>query len=478
MRKAKFLWGATIAFSLSVSTSGCSAPAPDPSLGSFCAASADGRQRCVSTNQGPAAAWNQVSKSMMPIQMWAIRPEGVTLDKLLSDKHRLDLWFADIDTVLTYVRDTQRNAESYKASLEGNLGALLAEAEARQLDLLKQDPEDPARNFKQALSDKASAEKSPILATIAGDKQSMMAVQAVFDQAKTDAAPLSATYADLAAQFSAYRATEAMETAMYATLAQQASQSTLATLPDIEQAILAAAKDASGKPVELSSKAMKLSAELQVFEVASQGAIAPHTDFLATHGAVLPDMTSRARRSLNAMLGYIKQRVARSDAAATSLLNGAAARHQALVLLGAGPGMSAQVAQKKLLAAAQTFKDTSTARVDALSASPSMSKTMSLPYLAHRYDQLTALLQMQPLCDPAFSSWREAGCASLRAKFSAAEAERKTTLPALVTTGIAAMRVKGVDKPLLDAAQGKLDSGDVKGAAILYDAAVRIAEGI
>jgi alpha-beta hydrolase superfamily lysophospholipase len=138
--------------------------------------------------------------------------------------------------------------------------------------------------------------------------------------------------------------------------------------------------------------------------------------------------------------------------------------------------MSAQVAQKKLLAAAQTFKDTSTARVDA--ASPSMSKTMSLPYLAHRYDQLTALLQMQPLCDPALSSWREAGCVSLRAKFSAAETERKTTLPALITTGIVAMRFKGVDKPLLDAAQGKLDSGDIKGAAILYDAAVRSAEEI
>jgi hypothetical protein len=150
MRKANFLWGAIIAFSLGASTSGCSAPAPDPSLGSFCAASTDGRQRCVSTNQGPAAAWNQVSKSMMPIQMWAIRPEGVTLDQLLSDKHRLDLWLDDINTVLTYVRDTQKNAESYKASLEGNLGALLAEAEARQLDQLKQDPEDAVRNFKQA----------------------------------------------------------------------------------------------------------------------------------------------------------------------------------------------------------------------------------------------------------------------------------------------------------------------------------------
>jgi hypothetical protein len=66
---------------------------------------------------------------------------------------------------------------------------------------------------------------------------------------------------------------------------------------------------------------------------------------------------------------------------------------------------------------------------------------------------------------------------SLRKRFSAAATERKTTLPALITTGIATMHAKGVDPQLLDAAQSKLDSGDVKGAAILYDAAVRATEG-
>ena len=65
----------------------------------------------------------------------------------------------------------------------------------------------------------------------------------------------------------------------------------------------------------------ELAAEIQQFEFASQTAIGPHADFLATHGAALPDMTSSALRSLNAMLGYVQQRVARSDATATSLLS-------------------------------------------------------------------------------------------------------------------------------------------------------------
>jgi len=39
------------------------------------------------------------------------------------------------------------------------------------------------------------------------------------------------------------------------------------------------------------------------------------------------------------------------------------------------------------------------------------------------------------------------------------------------------MRAKGGDAGLLDAAQAKLDAGDVKAAAIAYDAAVRSTEG-
>jgi hypothetical protein len=469
------------ALALGALVPGCSPkPKSEPDgrpTGLLCAASVGGANFCVSASEGPAAAWDKAAQGTMPIQTWAEPLPGVTIDDLVESEDRLRDWFTNIDTVLTYVRDTQKNAESYKASMEGNLGVLLKQSKDRQAELLAAKPVDALANFKQAVSDKASAEKSPIVATIADDKQSMIAVQAVFDQSKLDVAPLSSAFTAVAAQFVAYRGTEASETSTYTTLAQQASQSTLATLPDVEQAILLAGQDASAKPGELSSKVLTLSAQLQAFEVASQASISPHLDFLATHGAALPDMTSSAMRSLNAMLGYIQQRIARSDATATSLLGGTAARYQALVVLSTGPIMSAKVAQKKFLAASQAFADASTARVLLFSATPPKSAVMSLPYLARRYDVLTAFLQLAPLCDPASSSWREAGCVSLRNHFGAAATEHKTTLPTLIATGIATMSAKGVDAPLLDAAKAKLDSGDIKSAAILYDAAVRATEG-
>lgn len=204
-------------------------------------------------------------------------------------------------------------------------------------------------------------------------------------------------------------------------------------------------------------------------------------------------MTSSALRSLNAMLGYIQHRVTRSDALAASLLNGVATREQALLLLNNGsssaksngPNSSTpvsqaardEIAQALLVKASTTFSDIATARVGALAAALPTSATLKLPYLARRYDQLTALLQMEPLCDPSSSSWRETGCVPLRKSFTAAKTTLETELPTLLAAGISLMRAKGADAMLLDAAQAKLDLGDVKGAAILHDAAVRGTEG-
>ena len=102
------------------------------SLGSFCAAPANGQEHCVSSDRSPADAWNRAAaEGELPIAMWAKWPSGMTVDELVKSPARLKAWFADTDKVLSYVRDTQRNAESYKASLV-RVNALIAEVKARQ----------------------------------------------------------------------------------------------------------------------------------------------------------------------------------------------------------------------------------------------------------------------------------------------------------------------------------------------------------
>lgn len=448
-------------------------------LGSLCAAPAEGGEHCVPANQDPAAAWDQAAKAgSQPVQMWATWRRDATIDQVVSDTDAIRAWLRDIDRVTSHVRDTRGSAESYRASMGGQLGALLRRAVERQGAILVEMGGDPTGRFKKALMDKAAAEKSPVLAEMAADKQTMAAAQAVFDKAAQDAAPLAAAYATIAAQFTAYRATEAAETAAYVAFSQQASGASLATLPGIEQAIVTAALGAGSKPNDLRMAAMKLIAEIQVFDAAADSALAPHEDFLEAHGVALPDMTSSAMRSLNAMLGYVQQRVARSDAAASALLAGIAMRKKALALVGAPPPppAMAKIESAGILAATLAFQTDATASADALSSPPPVSPKLKLAYLAARYDHAVRLLQLAPLCRASSSSWREAACDALRERIGAAGEEIKTTLPRKIAAGIAAIRARGGDARTLDAAQARLDAGDVKAAALAHDAALRAME--
>ncbi|MDI3290782.1 hypothetical protein [Polyangium sp. 15x6] len=49
--------------------------------------------------------------------MWAKRPEGSTLDALVTSPAEMNRWLGDIDRALGYVRDEERCAESYEASM-------------------------------------------------------------------------------------------------------------------------------------------------------------------------------------------------------------------------------------------------------------------------------------------------------------------------------------------------------------------------
>jgi hypothetical protein len=472
----RVLWAALAVLLVGALAPGCIGSSEDDSLGRICASPAEGGEYCVSADRSPESAWSEAkAHGSLPIEMWAEWPKAVTLDELVASPEKLGAWFTDMNQVIDHLRLNAQSAESYRASMAGRLGALLRQANDRQKELLAQKPVDAVGNLKRALAQKADVEKGPLVAEIASDKEAMAAVQGIFDKAKKDVAPLEVAFAALAKDFAAYRKTEADETAMYAQLAKEASGAGLDALGGVEQAILAASLEASKKPNDLTFAALKLSAELQQVELALQKALP--NDYLLAHGARSPDMTSAAQRSINAMLGYVQQRVKRSDAAATALFANIVLRRQALELLGAAAPARAEAMAARQVKASAAFEVMADARLTALASGKPMNAKLGLPYLASRYDELTSLLQLQPFCNKASASWRGAGCTVLGDKFKAVATEVKTTLPGQITTGIALMRDKGVDGALLDAAQAKLVAGDVKGAVTMYDAALRGAEG-
>ncbi|XXY46307.1 hypothetical protein WME91_40535 [Sorangium sp. So ce269] len=350
---------AAAAVALGATVAGCLWKSGDESLGSFCAAPDTGfDEYCVAVSLGPDSAWSKAeANGALPIQMWAQWPSSVQHDEFLASETDLTAWFDNLDEVVSYVRDEEKNAESLRATLAGKLRGLLWRARHRQAEILEEEPVRAADNFKQAMTDKASDGKEPLVAALAADKQAMTAVQVIFDRARDDVAPLRSRYAGAAARFSAYRATEAAETAAYAALSAQASRAGLDGLDRVEQEVLGAAREASRAPDELAAEAMTLSAELQAFAASFEEEMAPHEEFLATHGAVLPDMTSGALRSLGAMLGYVQRRVSRSDAIATALLGGIATRRQALVVLQADEGSREAIARSRIRRASDVFSE-------------------------------------------------------------------------------------------------------------------------
>ncbi|WP_437319649.1 hypothetical protein [Sorangium sp. So ce385] len=461
-------------------SSGCLWEPSDDTLGRFCAAPAnsDGEDYCVGSNRSPGDAYSHVeARGGLPIEMWAELPRDVSMMDLAASEDQLKVWLRNVDKVISYVRDEKRNAESYGATLQGELRFLLEYAEGQQRQLLDQEPVRAADRFKEAMTEKARAEEAPLAAALAADKQSMAAARAVFARARDEAAPLQARYASTAARFAAYRATEAAETAAYVALSERASRSGIDGLDGVEQAVLSAAREASRTPGELTAEVMSLSAELGALAFAFEEAIAPHKEVLATHGAAVPDMTSGALRSLSAMLGYVQRRVTRSDATATALLGGVALRRQALRVLGGDDVTREAIARSRIARASEVFRAGVSARAAALSAAPPLSEKLGLPLLAERCGELSALAQMRPLCDTSRGSWREAGCAAVRGSIEAAEVELRAGLPKKIAAGLATLRAKGMAAAALDVAQARLDAGDVKGAAMAYDAAVRGAEG-
>jgi hypothetical protein len=366
---------------------------------------------------------------------------------------------------------------SYHASLSGKLGEKLRHARRVQQEVVNEKSVDPKGRVEQALLDKAAKETDPLKAELTADKQTMGDVQAIVDQAKVDAAPFASQYKTLVEDFVAYRATEAAETLLYTKWSHEVSGAGLDELDAVEDHIVEAAHAASAKPNELLVAGMKLSAQILQFETTSREALSPHADFMVGHGARMPDMSSGALRSIHAMLGYAQQRVARSDATAKGLLLGAEMRRRALHLLATAPSPVRATTANALLANASTkFENVAHVRVDAV-ATTSMSSNLGLPYLAKRYDEFAALLEMVPLCNATSSSWREAGCASMRPKFKDATTYLKVTLPAEISQGLEVLKNKGIDPVVIEKVQQKLKAGDIKGAALAHDALLQSTEG-
>jgi hypothetical protein len=128
----------------STNSAGASAAKRAPSssaegaVSTFCARGAGTNDEpfCVPEAKGPSAAYEgaRAAGAVLPVQMWVPYPDS-NLDAFVGNADELKAWIADVKTLTKFLNDS--HAESYGASLEGNLGDLMKRAKDRQEQILQ-----------------------------------------------------------------------------------------------------------------------------------------------------------------------------------------------------------------------------------------------------------------------------------------------------------------------------------------------------
>jgi hypothetical protein len=122
---------------LGMGVPGCFLFGSDNHEGRICASPVEGKTYCVASSSGSSGAWNKAAAAgTEPIQMWAVWPDNVELNDVVTSPNLLNAWLDDVRTVMDYLRVTQGNAESYHASLSGNLGDRLRQARRVQNEII------------------------------------------------------------------------------------------------------------------------------------------------------------------------------------------------------------------------------------------------------------------------------------------------------------------------------------------------------
>ena len=446
--------------------------------GKICASPAQGGVYCVPANQDPAGAWDQaISRGSLPIQMWAPRPDAIPLEALVADAAELNVWLEDMDKALRYVHDVKKNAESYRASLAGNAGQLLRETVELQKRLIA-NGQAAIDHAVAAFRDKILNQGNPIVMQAQSDQWNITAIHQDVERAAAAAAEFQHSFDRIATDFKAHRESETTMVARWKKVADDAATADLETLAVLRVEAHDFSREESRRPNNIILEASRLAATLQKADELRPPSTRPESvrDFGTTKQLNEPDFVATAARSLDNMIAYCEQRRNVSNEIARKISDGITARRDALIALKADDATRATISDAKTLRASAVFLSEITARVSTLWGLPQNSTKQKLPFLAQRYEEADAFVSFAPICAPPVVGWREAGCNLFNRHMVGARTYLLTSLPAIARMGLQQLEAAGIANTLLLDAQAKLLSGDMKGAMLSYDEAVRASD--
>jgi hypothetical protein len=386
----------------------------------------------------------------------------------------LEELFAQHERIVTFIGKQKDPSSSKLATREEFL---------RVLNDLRDDIEGEAAELADSSKARTKSLRNMVLAKGSGGQMQTLLtqlnaladVEEVLDDTEASLSSLVAPASAVIAQFSGLKGKQAALEAAAQDLSTRASNTTIATLPAL-QVELATWNDTQGVPAsELLVEAARVEGHFAATLHDFQSRVDGLKDLVELGAVTVPALDETALTTHAGIVGYATAWEAYVNETFEQLQSGLKLRLEALVKAAADEATRSTFAKTQHLKAAQEFLAMANAESTQLLSLPPKSVTLKALLLTTKFDELTATLQLEPLCiadNLATESWRESGCVALRRDFARARTFLEKTIPALLRSDVAILRRAGVPTDQLAAIETELSAGRVRAAVALSDAAI------
>ncbi|QQR45749.1 hypothetical protein JKA73_06355 [Myxococcus xanthus] len=445
---------------------------------------------CVYATQSPQLPYDAIFNGLVnrcdtdlacrfqPIKLWATAPDvGASTQELAT-------WLDAQQRVVDFLKNSNRSADSLMVSLEaqaterrsyGRDQDVTIAAAADRIDTILGNA---AARVKQA----AREYGDPVVVEEAEVKAGMVRLEQTLAESRAALEALSLQVVAVADQFRAYKDTEPAITMRLHTLAAQGSAADLEGLVTAQLEAVALAQQESGDSSAVVQEVMRLRTRLALLQEEYVERLGMDAAFIAQRGLHMGDLVDGELEMLGGMRGYCETRRRKVLTTVDRLLEGMKQRRDALIGLESNEATRQALADAAFLSASQRFLDGVTARSTQLWQVAPKSSALKLSFLSEKFDQMESYLQFEPACAPPTAgqrSWRETGCVAMRRDFSRVRTWMSSTLPGTLRLNVAMMRNAGtVPAALLAEVEAKLAAGQLKAAASVHDAALRVSDGL
>lgn len=308
------------------------------------------------------------------------------------------------------------------------------------------------------------------LATIKGATQALQGIVADYTNG---AAAFAAEFQTTVKSYNLYRGLEANVTQQLASLAASAGNADIDALGQLQVRLRDIDVSESSLAEGLQVTIGRLQASLGDVQAVYDTRVAAYSDFLTANGMTKPDATSVALASLNSMKGYCMQREAQMRGVVDGVADGMSRRVTALLT-----AVNDAATQSTLLASAQLHASSDfvadiNGRLSSLWAKLPTSTVLKLSFLSAKYDEMTAFLQLEPVCASTPPAYMQTGCLLLKPQFSKAHDWINRTAPSVIRIQAMMMKSAGIDPTKTDAVVAEVNAGHTAQAAYDQDLLLR-----